>query len=45
MQNISHKIFISFILILFALFSFFYGFYVDEIPMGSGGYNGDFDFV
>ena len=37
--------FSSLILILFALFSFFYGFYIDEIPMGSGGYDGDFKFV
>ena len=37
--------FSSLVLILFALFSFFYGFYMDEIPMGSGGHGGDFKFV
>jgi hypothetical protein len=33
------------ILTLLAIFSFFYGFYVDEISMGAGGFNGDFKFV
>lgn len=30
---------------IFAIFSFFYGFHVDEISMGAGGFGGDFKFV
>ena len=36
---------ISVLLILFALISFFLGFYLDEISMGAGGFNGDFKHV
>ena len=41
---ISNKI-ISIFLVLFAIISFFTGFYLDEISMGAGGFNGDFIFV
>ena len=40
-----NNIIISQILIFFAITSFFLGFYLDEVPMGAGGYNGDFTFV
>ena len=40
-----NNIIISQILIFFAVTSFFLGFYLDEVPMGAGGYNGDFTFV
>ena len=40
-----NNIIISQILIFFAITSFFLGFYFDEVPMGAGGYNGDFTFV
>ena len=43
-QNLSTNL-ISIISITFAVISFFYGFYIDEISMGAGGYNGDFVFV
>lgn len=36
---------LSIIFTSFAAISFFYGFYIDEISMGAGGYNGDFVFV
>tara|TARA_B100001250_G_C19790340_1_gene786188 strand:- start:40 stop:1326 length:1287 start_codon:yes stop_codon:yes gene_type:complete len=36
---------LSILLIVFAVFSFFLGFHLDEISMGAGGYNGDFKFV
>ena len=35
----------SLILTLFAIFSFFYGFHIDEVSMGAGGFNGDLEFV
>lgn len=36
---------ISNFLILAAIISFFLGFYLDEISMGAGGFDGDFKFV
>lgn len=36
---------IPILLFIFAVFSFFYGFSVDEISMGAGGYEGDYLFV
>ena len=36
---------LSIFLIIFSVFSFFFGFYADEVSMGAGGYDGDFDFV
>ena len=43
-MTINHK-FISSILVLLAIISFFLGFSLDEISMGAGGYNGDFKYV
>ena len=43
-QNFNTQLF-SIIFISFAVVSFFYGFYIDEVSMGAGGYNGDFVFV
>ena len=40
-MTINHK-FISSILVLLAIISFFLGFSLDEISMGAGGYDGDF---
>ena len=40
-----NNIIISQILIFFAITSFFLGFYLDEVSMGAGGYNGDFTYV
>ena len=40
-----NNIIISQILIFFAVTSFFLGFYLDEVSMGAGGYNGDFTYV
>lgn len=39
-----NNIFSTFLIFL-AIFSYFIGFIIDEVPMGSGGYNGDFEFV
>ena len=43
-MTINHK-FISSILVLLAIISFFLGFSLDEISMGAGGYDGDFKYV
>ena len=43
-QNLSIQLF-SITFTLFAIISYFYGFYIDEVPMGAGGYTGDFVYV
>ena len=43
-QNLNTQSF-SILFVIFAVLSFFYGFYVDEVSMGAGGYEGDFLFV
>ena len=43
-QNLNTQSF-SILFVIFAVLSFFYGFYVDEVSMGAGGYDGDFLFV
>ena len=42
--SLNYKLF-SILLILTSIISFFFGFYLDEISMGAGGYSGDFKFV
>ena len=32
-------------LIILAILSFFFGFYLDESSSGAGGYNGDFEHI
>ena len=32
-------------LVILAISSYFFGFYLDEIPSGAGGYNGDFEHI
>ena len=37
--------YVSILLIIFSFISFFVGFYMDEVSMGAGGYNGDFKYI
>ena len=45
MNQINFYKFTSVVLIIFAIFSFFSGFYLDEIASGAAGYEGDFKHV
>ena len=45
MNQFSLNKFISGTLIILAILSFFFGFYLDESSFGAGGYNGDFEHV
>ena len=43
--NFKKNSFLIYTLIIFILFFFFFGFFNNEIPMGSGGQNGDINYV
>lgn len=43
--NLKENSYLIYVLVSFILIFFFFGFFINEIPMGSGGENGDINFV